>query len=61
MKYLFCRLGLHWRMKIIESLFVDIVSGNMVYLAKCPCNRQWMVDVTHGFPTFKVERNDKRS
>lgn len=43
-------------MKIVEPLFVDIVSGKMVYGAECPCGREWMVDVMHGFPTFKVER-----
>jgi len=53
---LLCRLGLHWRMRIVDSMFIDIVSGKMVYEAICPCKRRWMVDVTHGFPTFKVER-----
>jgi hypothetical protein len=55
MKLIFCRLGWHWRMKIVDPLFVDIVSGSMVYSAVCPCGRKWMVDVTHGFPMFKVE------
>ena len=43
-------------MRIVDSMFIDIVSGKMVYEAICPCKRRWMVDVTHGFPTFKVER-----
>lgn len=46
-------------MKLGEHLFTDIVSGKPVYAAKCPCGRDWMVDVTHGFPTFKVERTGK--
>lgn len=53
---LLCRLGLHWRMRIGECLFIDVVSGKPVYQAFCRCNREWMVDSTHGFPWFKVER-----
>jgi hypothetical protein len=46
-------------MKNGEHLFTDIVSGYPVYEAVCPCGRYWMVDVTHGFPTFKVSLNKK--
>jgi hypothetical protein len=59
MKLLFCNLGLHWRMKLGEHLFTDIVSGRAVYSATCPCGRKWMVDTAHGFPSFKVEREIK--
>lgn len=58
MKLLFCNWGLHWRMKLGERLFTDIVSGKSVFDATCPCGKHWMVDSTHGFPTFKVERNN---
>jgi len=55
MKLLLCKLGLHWKMKIVESLFTDIVSGHTVFDAVCPCGKHWMVDEIHGFPFFKVE------
>lgn len=51
-----CWLGLHWRMTVNESLFTDIVSGNTVYSATCPCGIVWMVDSIHGYPLFKVRR-----
>lgn len=54
---LFCKLGLHWRMKVGECLFLDVVSWKKVYGAVCPCGKHWMVDSTHGFPTFKVARD----
>jgi len=57
MKLLFCKVGLHWRMKIVESLFVDVVSGKTVYKAICPCNEYWMIDTLLGFPFFKVPLN----
>ena len=59
MKLLFCNLGLHWRMEIIESLFRDIVSGKTVFHAVCPCGKDWMVDSVHGYPFFKVPLGDK--
>ena len=56
-----CRLGLHWRMKILYCLFVDLVSGKEVFEAVCPCKKHWMIDVSHGFPIFKVEMNRHKS
>jgi len=47
-------------MKIVEGIFIDVVSGKMVYEAVCPCGRSWMVDSIHGFPTFKVEMNESK-
>ena len=44
-------------MEIIESLFRDIVSGNTVFEAECPCGKRWMVDSVHGYPFFKVPLN----
>jgi hypothetical protein len=58
---LLCRWGLHWRMKIVEAIFTDIVSGKLVYEATCPCGRSWMIDSTHGFPAFKVEMTKSKS
>ena len=52
---LFCKLGLHWRMKVLDCMFIDVVSWRSVYEAVCPCGRKWMVDSRHGFPLFKVE------
>jgi len=51
---LLCRIGLHWRMRIVQSLFVDIVSGKTVFEAVCPCEKHWMMDSIMGFPFFKV-------
>jgi len=47
-------------MRLGEHLFTDIVSGLPVYKATCPCGKLWMVDVTHGFPSFKVELTGKK-
>jgi hypothetical protein len=55
---LFCKLGLHWRMKIDNCLFIDAICWRQVYAATCPCKRKWMVDSKHGFPFFKVEMNN---
>lgn len=59
MKLLFCKLGLHWRMKIIERLFIDVVSGKEVFKAVCPCGIEWMTDAPMGFPFFKVKIDEK--
>ncbi len=57
MKLLFCKLGLHWRVKIIQPLFVDIESGGMVYEVVCPCGKHWMTEYGKGYPFFKVPLN----
>ncbi len=56
---LFCQLGLHWRMKLIQSLFIDVVSGQTVFEAVCPCGKHWMIDSVFGFPFFKVPMDKK--
>ena len=53
-----CWLGLHWRITVDRTLFVDRVSGNEVYEGTCSCGRKWMHDSVFGFPTFKVEKKD---
>ena len=53
---LFCKIGLHWKMRILETLFIDQVNGLEVYKAECPCGRIWMMQSVFGFPFFKVER-----
>lgn len=55
MKSIFCKTGLHWRMNIVQSLFVDVVTGKTVFEAVCPCGKHWMTDSIAGFPFFKVE------
>jgi len=58
---LLCKLGLHWKMKILHSLFIDRVSGETVFEAECPCGRHWMIDDVFGFPFFKVELKGKQN
>ena len=55
LSHLTCKLGFHWFMIGHEPDFTDCVSGKIVYLAKCPCNKHWLVDSTGPFPIFKVE------
>jgi hypothetical protein len=62
MNLLFCKIGLHWKMKIVESLFTSVNSGRTVFDAVCPCGKHWMTDEIHGYPFFKVrlERRDEK-
>lgn len=53
---LFCKLGLHWRMKVGHCLFIDSVSSKEVFSAICPCGIEWMIEDIFGFPLFKVRR-----
>lgn len=59
MKNAFCKVGLHWRMKINHCLFIDVVSGKEVFSATCPCGIEWMTDAPMGFPFFKVKIDEK--
>lgn len=52
---LLCRIGIHW-MGEHASLFVDIVSGETVFNAICPCGKEWIVDTLFPLPMFKIER-----
>lgn len=52
---LFCTVGLHWRMKIKEVLYYDIISDRRVVLAECPCGKRWMTSTVYGFPLSKTE------
>ena len=57
LKKLLCKLGIHW-MKNQRGLFTDKVSGNTVFVATCPCGREWTVDSLFPIVVFKVETSD---
>jgi len=54
-KKLLCKLGIHL-MKDHKENFRDIVSGGMVYDAKCSCGKTWMVDTLFPIAFSKVEK-----
>lgn len=54
-KPLLCRIGLHWPMRGHEPDFQDVVSGEIVCLAACPCGKVWMVAGFTRLPLFKME------
>jgi len=58
MKRLFCRIGWHWMVSHEES-FTDVVSGNIVYRAKCACGRKWLVDSKHPLGGLRMAWTDK--
>lgn len=58
-KLIFCKIGCHW-MTSYESAFTDIVSGKLVYRAKCACGRKWLVDSKNPLG-FRIERSDDNS
>lgn len=37
-----CKIGIHWARIGLETLFVDKVNGNEVFMSKCPCGIEWM-------------------
>lgn len=53
-----CKWGIHRPLKITEFAFKDVVSGEPVHYAKCPCGKKWMVN-KEGWFGFKCEvKND---
>lgn len=51
-----CRIGLHWKMKILHCLFMDSVTHREVFEAVCPCGLHWMIEDVFGLPLFKVAK-----
>lgn len=52
---LLCNLGVHRPLKEHKHSFIDAVSGQTVYIAKCNCGKKWMVDSPLSLLGFKVE------
>lgn len=55
-KTLLCKLGIHRPLKVGYGLFTDIVTGNTVREATCPCGKKWMTDSVFGWFGFKTKR-----
>ena len=51
-----CRLGIHKPLTGHTYHFTDTVSGKSVYIAKCPCGREWLTDSPFSFFGFKIAR-----
>lgn len=51
--YLLCNLGIHRPLTGHTFQFIDKVSGNSVYSAKCPCGKVWLVDSPFALFGFK--------
>lgn len=49
-----CKLGLHWKMRHVSTLFVDCVNRQPVFLGECSCGKRWMHQSINGLPWFKV-------
>ena len=50
---------IHW-LKDHKHNFIDSVSGNTVYTAKCRCGKKFMVDTLFPIPSFKVELGESK-
>ncbi|MGH7974824.1 MAG: hypothetical protein ACREBR_04815 [bacterium] len=47
----------HWPLTLIESMFIDIVSGETVFRGRCECGKEFM---TNGrWETFKVPLKER--
>lgn len=57
---LLCKLGLHWRIKLIDCAFIDQVDHQEVFKGRCSCGKIWLYNGIEGFPFFKVEVADDR-
>lgn len=57
MKNLFCLIGIHRPLKVMDAYFKDVISGKMVFDAECPCGKKFMTDNINGWKGFKVEIN----
>lgn len=59
MKSILCRLGLHYPINYKNSkiLFDNAVTGNPVLVGRCPCGKEWMVEMDKNFPGFKLEKD----
>lgn len=53
-----CRIGLHRPLRRHRHNFIDRVSGQTVYDAKCSCGKEFMVDSPFGWFGFKVEKGN---
>jgi len=54
-----CILGIHRPLSGHRLSFIDSVSGQTVYVAKCPCGKKWMVDSPFSMLGFKVALEEK--
>jgi hypothetical protein len=55
-----CKFGLHRPLKIQRYHSTDIASGKTIFIAVCPCGKQWMVSSKSGWFGFKKIKNYKK-
>lgn len=53
-----CKIGIHRPLSKFHGLFRDVVSGKTVFIAKCPCGKEWMTDSLFAWAGFKMRRDN---
>lgn len=51
-----CKHGIHRPLSGHQYHFTDTVSGKAVYIAKCPCGKEYLVDSRNGWLGSKTRR-----